>query len=144
MHGERPGHGSPREIVEAFNRLWSAGRLDAALEMVDDDAVYLLHVSETTLPFGGENRGKANVARALAKMREDFEYVLYRPFPLTENGDVVRGQVEFIFRHRKTGETIDGRCRMIWKVANGRIVRCEEYQDAAKLGAFMRLVDGPP
>ena len=77
-------------------------------------------------------------------MREDFEYILYRPFKLTADGDTVRFQVEFMYRHRESGEKLEGRFRMVMVVKDGKLVRTDEYHDRAKLEAFMRLFGRRP
>lgn len=139
---DQPESGSvTRAVIESFNKLWAAGDLEAAMSLVAGDAIYVLHVAEAALPFGGETRGKDAIRQAFLKMRSDFDYVLYRPFPMVVDGDMARGQVEFMYRHRKSGEQMSGRFRLVWTVRNGLIVRCEEYHDAAKIEAFMRLFD---
>ncbi|MGQ0671702.1 MAG: nuclear transport factor 2 family protein [Hyphomicrobium sp.] len=132
----------PRKIIRTFIDAWAVGDLDAAFDCVAEDAIYVLHVAETTLPHGGERRGRPAIRKALAKSWDNFEYILFRQLPLSGSEDVLRGQVEFMFRHRRSGEVISGTLRHVWMVRNGLIQRCEEYHDAAKLDAFMRLVGG--
>jgi ketosteroid isomerase-like protein len=129
----------PRTIITRFNQAWEDNDIEAALAFIADDAVYVLHVAETALPFGGETRGKSAIRAAFTGMRSDFDYILYRPFPMSGAGETLHGQVEFIYRHRASGEELSGRFRLVWTMRNGLIVRCEEYHDAARIEAFMRL-----
>ena len=129
----------PADVVCQFTRFWTAGDIDSAMLLVAEDAVYVLYISGDVLPFAGETVGRDNIAAALRKIRQDFEYLLYRPLDLVTNGDEVRYQVEFMYRHRASGEVLSGRFRMIMRVENGLLVRTDEYHDRAKVEAFMRL-----
>jgi ketosteroid isomerase-like protein len=132
----------PADVVCQFTRFWTAGDIDSAMLLVAEDAVYVLYISGDVLPFAGETVGRDNIAAALRKIRQDFEYLLYRPLDLVTNGDEVRYQVEFMYRHRASGEVLSGRFRMIMRVENGLLVRTDEYHDRAKVEAFMRLFGG--
>ena len=136
---EPPSTSGPAEVVRAFNRFWAAGDIDSALLLVAEHAVYTLYISGDVLPFGGETAGRDNIAAVLRKIRQDFEYLLYRPLDLVTNGDEVRYQAEFMYRHRASGEVLSGRFRMIMRVENGLLVRADEYHDRAKVEAFFRL-----
>jgi ketosteroid isomerase-like protein len=135
---------TPVEVVERFNTAWAPGHIDEAMRHVAEDAVYTLYISEELLPFGGQTVGRDNIAAALRQVRRDFEYVLYRPFDLRAKGDEVRHQVEFIYRHRPSGEALSGRFRIVMQVRNGLIERADEYHDRAKVEAFLRLFTSPP
>lgn len=106
---------------------------------VAKDCVYALYISGELLPYGGETAGRANIEAVLRQVRLDFEYLLYRPLNLKANGGIVRFQVEFMYRHRRSGETLSGRFRLVMRVKDGLIVRADEYHDRAKVEAFMRL-----
>lgn len=134
-------HPTPIEVVNGFNTAWAKGDIEKALTFIGENCIYELHVSGDALPFGGVTAGRENIAAVLRQIRRDFEYVLFRPFKLTPDGDIVRFQVEFMYRHMKSGEVIDGRFRMVMKVEDGSIVRADEYHDRAKVEAFFRLVE---
>ncbi len=133
----------PLEVVSKFNSAWQAGDIEGALALVADDAVYELHVSKEVLPFGGETVGRVGIAAVVDRIRADWDYILYRPLVLAGHGEIVRFQVEFMYRHRASGDVLSGRFRMVMKVENGLITRVDEYHDRAKVEAFMRLVQGP-
>lgn len=130
---------APIDVVRRFNSAWVAGEIDRAIAYVADDAVYALHLSDDLVPTGGETIGRANIEAALRKVRQQFDYLLYRPLGMRADGDAVRFQVEFMYRHRRSGEILSGRFRMVMRVENGLIVRTEEYHDRAKVEAFLRL-----
>jgi ketosteroid isomerase-like protein len=135
-------HPGPLEVVTHFNTAWEAGDLEGALAFVAEDAVYELHVSNDALPFGGQTMGRVAIKETMRRMRADWEYILYRPLALAGHGDIVRFQVEFMYRHRASGEILSGRFRLVMRIENGLIKRADEYHDRAKVEAFMRLVGG--
>jgi ketosteroid isomerase-like protein len=140
---QRLAHPGPLEVVAQFNTVWEAGDIEGALAYVADDAEYELHISDEVLPFAGKTVGRAAIEATLRRIRADWEYILYRPLALAEDGNVVRFQVEFMYRHRASGEVLSGRFRLVMRVEDGLIKRADEYHDRAKVEAFMRLVGDP-
>lgn len=132
----------PADVVRRFNAAWIPGDLDTAIKLVGENAVYNLYISEDLLPVGGQTVGRARIEAGLRTVRQQFEYVLYRPMELTVEGQDVRHQVEFMYRHRASGELLSGRFRMVMRVEDGLIVRADEYHDRAKVEAFLRLFGG--
>jgi ketosteroid isomerase-like protein len=129
----------PSDAVRRFNVAWAPGDIEAAMSLVDEHCVYNLYISEELLPTAGQTVGRANIEAGLRKVREDFDYLLYRPFDLIANGNEVRHQVEFMYRHRRSGEVLSGRFRIVMRIEQGLIVRADEYHDRAKVEAFLRL-----
>jgi hypothetical protein len=138
--GAKQSHPGPREVVVQFNAAWAAGDIEGAMARVADDAVYELHVSDEALPFGGTSEGREAIEATLKRIRTEWDYILYRPMALAETGDIVRFQVEFMYRHVATGEVLSGRFRLVMRVEDGLIKRADEYHDRAKVEAFMRLI----
>jgi ketosteroid isomerase-like protein len=133
-------HPDPFAVVANFNTLWEAGDIDAALALIANDAEFELHISIDVLPYGGMAAGRDAIEAKLRRMRADWDYILYRPFALAADGNIVRFQVEFMYRHRESGQVLSGRFRFVMRVENGLIVRVDEFHDRAKVEAFMRLV----
>jgi len=129
----------PEKIVRAFLQLWAAGDLDKALQYVADDAVYALYISREVLPVGGETKGKEDIRAALRFVREQFDYVLFRPGNWITSGDTVRLRVEHMYLHRRSGEMLTGTFRIVFRVQGRLIVRADEYHDRAMVESFMRL-----
>ncbi len=134
-----PAVARPEDVVRSFHAAWAPGDLDTAIKLLAEGAVYNLYISEDLLPVGGETIGRAAIEAGLRTVRQQFEYLLYRPGNLSVDGNVVRHQVEFMYRHRKSGETLTGRFRMVLRVEDGLIVSADEYHDRAKVEAFLRL-----
>ena len=127
-------------IVNAALDAWVDGDLERMLSHVAKDVIYTRYLAEAEVPFAGETRGKPAVRAALQLMRQTFHYILFRRFPLIIEGVKARHQVEFMYRHITNGEMLTGRFRIVWTVESGLIQRSDEYHDAERIKAFMRLV----
>lgn len=127
------------ETVRRFLEAWASGDLDASLRYIADDAVYALYISRELLPFGGETVGRANIERSLRQMRDQWDYLVYRPRSFVAIIDSVRVRVEHMYRHRASGEVLSGNFRLVLRVRDNLIVRADEYHDRAMVEAFMRL-----
>ena len=130
---------TPLEAVDQFNAAWAAGDIDTAMHWVAEEAIYALYISGELLPHGGETCGRDKISKALRQVRVDFDYLLYRPMHLHVKDQTVRFQVEFMYRHRRSGEILSGRLRFVMRIEEGLIMRADEYHDRAKVEAFMRL-----
>jgi ketosteroid isomerase-like protein len=128
-----------RAIVESFLACWSVQDVEMTVAHVHDDFVYALYISETALPYGGETRGKDNVRAVLYAILAEFDYLRYDPEIISVEGDVVRVTAAFVYHHRRTGENLTGTKRMVFRLKDSLITRIDEYHDAAKVEAFMRL-----
>jgi ketosteroid isomerase-like protein len=129
----------PIETVRRFNELWAGGDIDGAMQLIAEDAVYTLFIDEGLLPVSGRTVGRVNIESGLRIVRQQFEYLLYRPLDLIPDGNEVRHQVEFMYRHRASGEVLSGRFRMIMRIEGNLIVRADEYHDRGRVEAFLRL-----
>ena len=128
-----------RAVVGSFLACWSVQDVEMTVAHVHEDFVYALYISETALPYGGETRGRDNVRAVLYAILAEFDYLRYEPEIISVEGDVVRVAATFVYHHRRTGEDLSGTKRMVFQLSDGRIARIDEYHDAAKVEAFMRL-----
>jgi ketosteroid isomerase-like protein len=127
-------------ILQRFTEAWAAGNIPQTMRYIARECVYALHVSDEALPFAGETQGADAIEATLRHIREKFDYLLYRPINIREAGDQVRLQVEFMYRHRASGEPLSGLFRLVLQFRDGLIVRGDEYHDRARIEAFMRLI----
>lgn len=133
---------SPRDVIVAFSKAWEAGDFDRALPFIAHDCIYRLYIDPKLAIFAGETVGRPAIEAALRNLRKQFEYLMYRPYNLVEEGrGTVRYSVEFEYRHRATEEVLSGRFRIsAYVTPEGLIAECDEYHDRAKVEAFFRLV----
>lgn len=137
-------HNDPNAVVRAIYQAWIRQDLDSVLEHFADDAAYTLHIDDEAVPTGGRAIGQAHIRGRLERHLEIFEQLLYRPGPLTTDGGTVRTRIEYWYRHRASAHDINGYFRHVWVISEGRVVSIDEYHDAAKFAAFMRLVAETP
>lgn len=128
-----------RDVVASFLACWSTQDVEMAIQHAHEDVIYALYISQTAIPWGGETRGKAQCRDVLYSILAEFDYLRYEPTIVAIDGDVVRAQVRFVYRHRRTAADLSGSKRLVFTVKDGFIVRVEEYHDAAMVEAFMRL-----
>jgi ketosteroid isomerase-like protein len=121
---------------------YASGDVEGMMAVLAEDVEYVLFLDESVVPFAGATRGKDQMRARIGQMHQDFDYVLFRPFGGTVVGNRMHNQVEFIYRHRASGETLSGRFRIVITVGGGFVTHIEEYHDAERIKAFMRLVGG--
>lgn len=119
---------------------WAARDKTALLSRMADNAILAIYIPEDVLPFGGETVGKASISDRTQTILDQFHTVHYSGEIVKIEGDVVVGRVEYQFRHKITGEEIDGVMRHVIEVRDGLIVHLKEYHDIERIRAFMRLV----
>lgn len=129
----------PMSVVKKFAIYWGAQDVDRSMTLLADDAVWNLNISETTLPFAGETRGRENVKAAFFTILKDWDYLYFEPTFISAIGEIVRTHVDFRYRHRHSGLDLAGRYRVVFTVVDGEITRIDEFHDAAMVEAFMRL-----
>lgn len=131
-----------RAILDAVHAAWSEGDVDRMLRNYADDIVYWCNAGG---PDGGPLTisGKTELAEFLKSTHAVAEGVcVIEYFRLIEG--VGRSNVEAFVRHRQTGHTLSGSYRQLVTFCDGRIVRVEEFHDAAKFAAFWRMILGEP
>ena len=130
----------PADVIRMFLDLWESGAKRDAIALFADDAVFAFHVPQHVLPFAGETRGRASISDRLMCLVEQFDTEVFNGPILRTSGDQVHAHVHFCTVHRVTGQRIEGRTRIVAVVREGQIARWDEYHDADKFAAFMRLV----
>ncbi len=131
---------SPETALCGIWACWQVRGRTQFLTYFSADVEYALYIPQDTVPFGGVTVGKAAFSDRLQTILDQFEILNYEAVFLGATEDTARGIVRFNYRHRATGECIDGMMRHVIKLQDGLIVRIEEYHDVDRVRAFMRLV----
>jgi ketosteroid isomerase-like protein len=129
-----------RVILEALYASWAVKDLSAVLSCCSDDIVFAIHVPPEVMPFAGETRGKDALVPRLQMILDDFDFLIYRPTLIADEGEALHSQVRYHFRHKATGYDIEGSMRHVWKVEGDQIVRLEEFHDTPRVKTFFELL----
>lgn len=132
---------SALEVAEMLLGHWRDDPAGCMRTYIAPDIVYTLNVSPEALMLGGETRGWDAVNAKLLGIREAFEYLVYKPRIFAIQGNVVRARIEFVYRHKRSGQLLSGHMRSVFEIRDGLVVRCDEYVDAPLVEAFMRLFE---
>ena len=131
----------PVGILEAAIMALSLGDVESTAAFFDENADFAIHMPVELLPKGGKFIGRAAFAKRLGNIFRDFHTVRFELRTILTDSEGLRTQVAYTFRHRQSGETIDGVMRLLASVKNGHIVRWHEFHDTDKVEAFLRLVE---
>jgi ketosteroid isomerase-like protein len=132
------------KVVEALWVAWAQRDKAATLALVTDDIRFTLHIPPEIVPFGSTSSeptiGKRALSDQLQTILDIFETIAYsgRVAGIVEGR--VHGQVTYLFRHKLTGEEIEGVMRHVVHTIDGCISAIDEYHDVERIKAFMRLV----
>jgi ketosteroid isomerase-like protein len=130
---------SALEVTETLLGRWRDDPAGCMSAFVAPDVVYTLNVDPHALLLGGETRGWDAVNAKMLGIREVFDYLVFKPRIFAIRGNEVRARIDFLFRHKRSGELLSGQMRSVFQVRDGLIVRVDEYVDAPLIESFMRL-----
>jgi ketosteroid isomerase-like protein len=131
---------SERRVLEETYASWAQRDLAATLARFDPDVVFVIHLPPDVGPYVGEVRGRAQLAKTLQMILDDFDFLDYRALQITADGESFHSRIRFHYRHKATGLDYDGTMRHVWQVAGGMIVRFEEFHDAQRVRTFFAMV----
>ena len=140
MRSPMTTEGKCADIVRDVWTLWAARDKAAVLEVMSPDVVYTLSVPQDVLPFGGEANGRPAVSDRLQTVLDVFDTIKFEGEIVKVAGNVVHGRIAYCFRHKITGEDIDGTMRQVIEIRDGVIVSWHEFTDTERVKAYMRLV----
>jgi ketosteroid isomerase-like protein len=124
------------ETLRALHSAWSAEDLDKVLGCFATDVTYLSNKGEGEEPL--ILTGKDQLQAYLAAIVQDCECSSHIR-RLTWREGALNATIGHIVRHRATGHELRGTFRQLARFRGYRIHRLEEYYDAAKIKAFVRL-----
>lgn len=127
-----------REVLDGSHNAWSRGDIERLLSYYADDLTYWCNAGSLDgVPYIVEGKAAYRTfLRSIVSVAESATATEHFTF---EDG-VARAKVEAYIRHRRTGHTLSGSYRQIVTFRGRKIVRVEEFHDAAKMAAFWRMV----
>lgn len=129
----------PEGRFESVIGAYAHGDFELAASYFAEDCHYAIYVPAKPGPFGGVVNGRAAIRERFERIAEEFEAIEYEAHILAAREDRVRAQVFYLFRHRETGEKIDGVGRIEAVFEDGKIIDWRAYHDADRIQAFVRL-----
>lgn len=124
------------EVLYAAHEAWNKRDIPALLALFDDDMTYWSNLGspdhETLL------HGKTAFALFLSPLQAMEG--LSAPHSFRFKDGVASASVEFYLRDQTTGHSHSGTFRQVLHFCGNRILRMEEYHDAAALGSFIALL----
>ncbi len=120
------------EVVQAFYNAMKTGDIGGALGIIDDNVVWTEaenFVYADHSPYVGRDSAVNGVFMRLATEWEGFAAV---PEQFIGTGDTIAVTGRYHGTYRATGKTVNAQLVHVFKVANGKIVRFQQYTDTAQ------------
>ena len=127
-----------RDVLDATHDAWCKGDIERLLSYYVDDLTYWC------------NAGSLDGTPYVIEGKQDFRTFLRSIAAVADSGSATdhfhfedgigRAKVEAFIKHRRTGHMLSGSYRQVVTYRGRKILRLEEYHDAAKMAAFWRLV----
>jgi ketosteroid isomerase-like protein len=132
-------------VVASFFAYWRVQDLEMAVAHGHPDLVYTIHNGSDASPLAGIYRGPEACRDLGYAMLAVFDYLTYEPTIISAEDSFVRAQVNFCYRHRATGNIIEGTRRLVFEIRDSLIYRLDSFEDTLRLEAFMRMSrEAPP
>jgi len=127
-----------REVLDATHDAWSKGEIERVLSHYVDDLTYWCNAGSLDgTPYVIEGKQEFRTfLRSIVAVAESVSVSEHFQF---EDG-IGRAKVEAYIRHRRTGHVLSGSYRQVVTFRGRKILRLDEFHDAAKMAAFWRLV----
>ncbi len=125
-------------VVQTMLEAWGNRDLAATLACFADDVRYTINL-DATVPFAGTSGDKPELARRLSTILDTFDFLARVIEYVTADGPNVRANSLYYYRHRASGNMLDGHNRIVCRVENHLIVTVDSYLDAPMFEAFLRL-----
>jgi hypothetical protein len=107
------------------------------------DVVYTDNIIDVLTPVGGRTVGRAAFAKIMQTIAQKWEHLAFRIGPVTAStnrSNEVHCQIEFLIRHKPTGEELYGKNRFVACIKDGYIKSIDIFHDAPMFAAFLKLI----
>lgn len=120
------------QVVELFYNAMKAGDLGGALGLIDEhvvwtEAEHFVYADES--PYTGRDSLVNGLFMRFATEWEGFAAV---PEQIIGMGDTVAAFGRYHGTYRATGKTVNAQMVHVYKIADGKIVRFQQYTDTAQ------------
>lgn len=125
-------------LLDSAHNAWCRADIEAALSCYSEDFIYWCNAGSLDgVPYILEGKpAYRTFLRSIVSVAESRSVIDTFSF----SDGIGRARIEAYIKHRRTGHSLSGTYRQIVTYRGRKIVRCEEYHDAAKMAAFWRMV----
>ena len=124
------------KLVQAGYAAFASGNIPALLDLLDDSIVWQGVVgSGQHVATSGVRQGKQAVADFFSAIAEHQTFHAFEPRQFIAQGDTVVVLGHYDVTHNTTSGRVDSDWVMVFKVANGKITRFQEFSDSAAVNA---------
>ena len=120
--------GSNSEIVKKCYESFGKGDIPAVVGILADDIAWT-DPGAPDIPYGGNCKGKPQVAEFFKNMAQACEYTRFEPQRYMESGDQVVALGFFEGKARATGKMFQSDWAMVWTFKNGLVKSFQAYFD---------------
>jgi ketosteroid isomerase-like protein len=127
-----------RNLIDSAYRAWSRGDVEGVLAQYVDDLTFWSNVSaadDQPLTIVGKPAFRLFV-QSLAETMDSASVLEHFRY----SDGIGHARVEYYVRHKGTKHALSGAYRQVTHYRDGRILRAEQYHDAARTAAFWRLI----
>lgn len=117
-------------LVQQSYAAFSRGDIQAIVNACSDQVEWRTPKPEG-VPFGGDYRGRDQVARFFAELNQHEEITRFEPREYVAQGDRVVALGSYACKARATGRKAESDWVHVFTIRNGKIVRFQEYFDTA-------------
>jgi ketosteroid isomerase-like protein len=121
------------ETIRAAIGAWTAGDLDAALDLCAEDAGYRIVAVPDLGAFQADCHDRDEFRATLVALLSEFEMLRYDLVEVIASGERAATRVDLRMRHRQTGRMVDTQLAGFWTVRDGKITSLDEWHDTAQV-----------
>ena len=130
-----PNHLNNLEIVENVYASFASGDMEASLQNMDEEIVWLHPAEGSGIPFAGRFEGRDGVRRFFEIADQSIDVLDQQVHDLVASGDKVVALGYEHMRVKKNGREYKSNWAHVYSFRNGKIIRFEEFIDTAELAA---------
>lgn len=123
------------EIIKGMYDAFSRGDIEAILNELADDVVWLSSPESKTIPAGGTYHGRAGVASFFQKVAASMEFDAFTPQRYIEQGDTVVALGTYSGRSKPLNKKFTSSWAMVFTLRGGKLVHFDEHYDTEAVAA---------
>jgi hypothetical protein len=131
----------PEGRFEGVVAAYAVGDLELAASYFSESCWFAIDPAVGAPPAGGARQGRYELLKLWTEKAHRLDVIAYTSKPPKVADLLVRAQIAFAFRHRASGDVIEGVARVEAEFREGKIAVWREIHDENRMRAFMRMCD---